>query len=153
MKKKYKKNLILCQKEKGENATKKVSLSTVNRILNKYISKPKQIKKIFFLSTTNKIQRLQFLKFMKRNQIDPSKIFFTDESVFNLSSYFNRNYKIRLSKETQKKINRGNESAMGKITRQFHKKENGTMVSGGICREGLSKLVFHSENVNSFSFK
>ena len=65
--KKIQKNLILCQKEKGENATKKVSLSTVNRILNKDISKPKQIKKVFFLSTTNKMQRLQFLKFMKRN--------------------------------------------------------------------------------------
>ena len=99
------------------------------------------------------MQRLQFLKFMTRNQIDPSKIFFTDESVFNLSSYFNRNYKIRLSKETQKKINRGNESSIGKITRQFHKKENGIMVSGGKCREGLSKLVFHSGNVNSFSYK
>ena len=90
---------------------------------------------------------------MKRNQIDPSKIFFTDESIFNLSSYFNKNYKIRLCRETQKKINRGDESAMGKITRQFHKKENGIMVSGGICREGLSKLIFHSGNVNSFSYK
>ena len=27
------------------------------------------------------------------------------------------------------------------------------MVSGGICREGLTKLVFHSANVNSFSYK
>ena len=42
---------------------------------------------------------------------------------------------------------------MGKITRQFHKKENGIMVSGGICRQGLSKLIFHSGNVNSFSYK
>ena len=89
---------------------------------------------------------------MKKNEIDPSKIFFTDESIFNLSSYFNQNYKIRLSKETQKQINRGDELAMKKITRQFHKKENGIMVSGGICREGLSKLIFHSGNVNSFSY-
>ena len=41
----------------------------------------------------------------------------------------------------QKKINIGDESAKGK-KRQFHKKENGIMVSGGICRKGLGKLIF-----------
>lgn len=142
----------LPKRKKEKKLQKKISVSTVNRILNKYISKPKQIKKVFFLSTTNKNQRLKFLKFMKRNDIDPSKIFFTDESIFNLGSYFNRNYKIRLSKETQKQINRGDELAMKKITRQFHKKENGLMVSGGICKDGLGKLIFHSGNVNSFSY-
>ena len=40
---------------------------------------------------------------MKKNEIEPGDIFFTDESTFNLSSYFNRNYKIRLSPQTQKK--------------------------------------------------
>ena len=27
------------------------------------------------------------------------------------------------------------------------------MVSGGICREGLGKLIFHSGNVNTFAYK
>ena len=34
-----------------------------------------------------KEQSLRFLQFMKANEILPSDIFFTDESVFNLSSY------------------------------------------------------------------
>ena len=39
---------------------------------------------------------------MKAHNISPSDIFFTDESIFNLSSYFNRNMKIRVSKRTEK---------------------------------------------------
>ena len=104
----------LSKKKKEKTRKKKVSLSTVNRTLNSFLSRPKQIKKVFFLSMTNREQRLKFLKFMKKNRIEPDSIFFTDESTFNLSSYFNRNYKIRLSPQTQKKINRGDELALKK---------------------------------------
>ena len=110
----------LSKMKKEKNRKKRVSLSTVNRTLNKHLSKPKQIKKVFFLSSTNREQRMKFLQFMKKNGIEPANIFFTDESTFNLSSYFNRNYKIRLSPLTQKKINRGDELAMKKITREFN---------------------------------
>jgi len=143
----------LSKEKKEKGIQKRVSLSTINRTLNKGLSKPKQIKKVFFLSSSKKFQRLKFLQFMKQNNISPDKIFFTDESIFNLSSFFNRNYKIRLSKQTQKKINRGDECALQKITREFPKKENGVMVSGGICRDGLGKLIFHSGNINSFAYK
>ena len=51
---------------------------------------------------------------MKQNNLFPSQIFFTDESVFNVASYFNRNYKIRLSKTTSKLIKNGNESTLKK---------------------------------------
>ena len=143
----------LSKTKKEKNRKKNVSLSTINRTLNNNISKPKQIKKVIFLSSTNKEQRLKFLNFMKKNDIGPANIFFTDESTFNLSSYFNRNYKIRLSRQTQKKINRGDESAMKNITREFHKKENGVIVSGGISKDGLGKLIFHSGNINTFAYK
>ena len=92
----------LSKKKKEQNCQKKVSLSTVNRTLNKHLSKPKQIKKVFFLSSTNKEQRIKFLRFMKKNEIEPGDIFFTDESTFNLSSYFNRYYKIRFSPQIKK---------------------------------------------------
>ena len=52
-----------------------------------------------------------------------------------------------------KKINRGDEQDIEKVTRQFHKRENGIIVSGGICKDGLGKLIFHSDNVNSFAYK
>ena len=53
-------------KKKKFNCLKKVSLSTVNRTVGKHLSKPKQIKKVFFLSSTNKDQRIKFLRLMKK---------------------------------------------------------------------------------------
>ena len=77
----------LSKEKKEKGIQKRVSLSTINRTLNKGLSKPKQIKKVFFLSSSKKFQRLKFLQFMKQNNISPDKIFFTDESIFNLSSF------------------------------------------------------------------
>ena len=143
----------LPKSKKEKKLQKKISLTTVNKTLNKYLSKPKQIKKVFYLSSLNKEKRLKFLKFMMDNKITPTKIFFTDESNFNIASYFNRNIKIRLCKKTLKAIKRGNEIALQKVTKPFHKKLNGILVSGGICNEGLGRLIFHSGNVNTFAYK
>ena len=143
---------ILSKKYKEKRA-KKISLSTTNKMLNKYVSKQKNIRKVFCLEKSEKSKRLQFLKFMRLNKITPSNIFFTDESIFNLSSYFNKNSKIRITKKTQRLIKDGNEKALKNITREFHKKETGIMISGGISSEGLGKLIFHSGNVNTFAYK
>ena len=61
------------KKEKGEQ--KKVSLSTINKTLNQYLSKPKPIRKVFYLDENKKEQRLKFLQFMKAHDISPSDIF------------------------------------------------------------------------------
>ena len=58
-------------KKKRFNCLKKVSLSTVNRTVGKHLSKPKQIKKVFFLSSTNKEKRIKFHRLMKKNEIEP----------------------------------------------------------------------------------
>jgi len=42
---------------------------------------------------------------------------------------------------------------MKNITREFHKKENGVIASGGISKDGLGKLIFHSGNINTFTYK
>ena len=42
---------------------------------------------------------------------------------------------------------------MKNITREFHKKENGVIVSGWISKDGLGKLIFHSGNINTFAYK
>ena len=42
---------------------------------------------------------------------------------------------------------------MKKVTREFHKKENDVIVSGGISKDGLGKLIFHSVNINTFAYK
>ena len=75
---------------------------------------------------------------MENNKITPDDIFFTHESTFNLASYFNRNMKIRISKRTAKGLKNGNESSIRLVTRDFHKKVNGNMISGGISKNGLA---------------
>ena len=109
---------------------------------------------MFFLKPADRQLRVEFCKFMRDNNIGPENLFFTDESVFPLWSYMNKGTnKIRISKKTRKKLKAGDEKAIDLVTRPKHKFNNGIMVSGGMCNEGLGKIIFHSGNVNSFSYK
>ena len=51
----------LPKSKKEKVLQKKVSLSTVNKTLNQYLSKPKPIRKDFYLDENKKEQRLRFL--------------------------------------------------------------------------------------------
>ena len=42
---------------------------------------------------------------------------------------------------------------MKKVTLEFHKKENGVIISRGKSKDWLSKLIFHRGNINTFSNK
>ena len=102
---------------------KKISFSTANRILNKYISKSKIIRNAF-LKPTDKQLRVKFCKFMRENNIGPENLFFTDESVFPLWPYMNKGTnKIRISKKTRKKLKAGDEKAIDLVTRLKHTME------------------------------
>ena len=139
-------------KEKGIN--KKISLSTANRVLNKHVGKPRVIRKVFSLKPYERKLRLDFCKYMKEKNLEPKQIFFTDESIFPLHPYMNKGTnKIRLCKKTRRKLKAGNEKAIELVTRPHNKFNNGIMVSGGICNEGLGKIIFNSGNLNSFSYK
>ena len=87
-----------------ENKTKKtISLSTANRILNKYIGKPRVIRRVFYLKPSERKLRVEFCKFMKENNLGPQNIFFTDESNFPFCPYMNKGAnKIRLCKKQKK---------------------------------------------------
>ena len=61
--------------------------------------------------------------------------------------------KIRLSRKTRRKLKSGEEKSVNLVTRQYHKFYNAIMVSGGICKEGLGEIIFHSGNLNSFAYK
>ena len=52
----------LPKNRKEKKQQKKVSLSTVNKTLNKYLSKPKRIRKVFVLNEKQKEQRFNFFK-------------------------------------------------------------------------------------------
>ena len=65
------------KKFKEKKMKKKISLSTTNRMLNKYIGKPKVKRKVFYLKSVEKNLRVQFCKFMKVNNIGPlMKVYF-----------------------------------------------------------------------------
>ena len=129
-------------------------MSTANRILNRFISKPRVIRKVFYLKPSDKILRVQFLKFMKENGIGPENIYFTDESIFPLQAYMNKGTnKIRLCKKTRRKLKSGNEKAINLVSKSRHKFTNAIMVSGGICKDGLGEIIFHGGNINSFAYK
>ena len=68
------------KKFKEKKMKKKISLSTANRMLNKYIGKPKVIRKVFYMKPIDKILRVQFCKFMKENNICPEDIFLQKRS-------------------------------------------------------------------------
>ena len=141
----------LPKKLKEKKRQKKISLSTANRILNKYIEKPRILRKVFNLKQEEKQLRLNFLKFMRDKNIGPEDIFFTDESIFPLKAYLNKGTnKIRLCKKTQRKIKSGDERAINLRIRPHPKFNKGIMVSGAICEKGLGKLIFHSGNVIKF---
>ena len=144
----------LPKRMKEKKIKKTISLSTANRILNKYIGKPRVIRRVFYLKPSERKLRVEFCKFMKENNLGPQNIFFTDESNFPFCPYMNKGTnKIRLCKKTEKKLKAGDEKTNELVTRQYHKFNNGILVSGGICDEGLGQIIFHSGNVNSFAYK
>ena len=103
----------LLKKFKEKKMKKNISLSTANRMLNKYIGKPKVIRKVFYMKPIDKILRVQFCKFMKENNIGPENIFFAVESVFPLYAYLNKGTnKIRLSKKTRRNLKSGDEKSI-----------------------------------------
>ena len=62
---------------------------TANKVLNKYIGKPKILRKDFYLKKEERQLRLDFLKYMRDKNISPEDLFFTDESIFPLKAYLN----------------------------------------------------------------
>ena len=98
-------------------------------MLNKFIGKPKVIRKVFYMKPIDKNLRVQFCKFMKENNIGPENIFFTDESVFPLYAYMNKGTnKIKLSKKTRRNLREGDEKSINLVIREHYKFNTAIMV-------------------------
>ena len=114
-----------------KKTSKKVCVSTINKILNKFISKPIKMWKVFVLSEKNKEKRYNFLKFLQKHNMSPDNIFFKDESVFNLS-FINGNCKILITEKVRKNLKRGSQSTINLMVRPTQKKSLSIVFSGGI---------------------
>ena len=127
-----------------------IGYRTINKILNKFISKPRTIRKVFFLSNEQKIKRVEFCKMILEKKWTGKEIFFTDETQIDLSGYIHD--KIRLSKENEKKLQEGQLDVYDLITRPQKKFEKSIMVAGGISFYGVGKLMLLNGTENEFCY-
>ena len=131
-----------------ENMT--IHKSTVCRILNKELGRPRKVKRVFYLTEDQKKQRIEFCEKMLDKGIKGGNIFFSDETKIDMGSYFN-DY-IRLTKENKEKLKKGSEEVFNIINRPQRKFEPSIMVAGGVCSYGLSNLIFLDGTENEFSY-
>ena len=130
-----------------------VSHVSVNSLLKKQFKKPRRANKTFYLTDLNKLQRKQFSKNIAQKGIRGDSIFFTDEKIFCLNVPLNpQTNQIRLSKKNIKKLNSGNTELFNKIHTPLKKFPESFMVSGGLTKNGVSKLIFCVGTMNNFSY-
>ena len=75
----------------------------------------------------------------------------TDETKIELSPFTRGS--IRLTKENITKLKNGSVDIYELISGQESRFELSIMIAGGICRYGLSNLIFYSGTQNNFSYK
>ena len=135
-----------------EKYHKKISHSTVNNILNNGLTKPLKVINTFHLTKLHEEKRLKFAEYIINNNINTNNIFFTDECRVVLYPKLNsHNNFIRYDKEERE--NRWNPDIQKKRANETPKFEKSIMIAGGICKYGLSNLVFCSGTQNNFSYK
>ena len=140
------------KKEFFEEFNKNISHTTINNILNTKLSKPLKITNTFKLTNTHEGKRFKFANFILDNQFNTENIFFTDECRVVLFPKLNKqNNTIRYSKDERK--NRWNPEIEKKRENATPKFEQSIMIAGGICKYGLSNLIFCSGTQNNFSYK
>ena len=140
------------KKEFFEEYNKNISHTTINNFLNKSLSKPLKVVNTFLLTDSHEEKRKKFADFILENNINTNNLFFTDECRVVLYPKLNKqNNVIRFNKEDRKQrwkpeIEQKRENATPKF-------EQSIMMSGGICKYGLSNLIFCSGTQNNFSYK
>ena len=72
----------LPRNKKEKNMNKKVSLSTINNTLNKYISKPKPMRKVFFFVPKKERAKASIFNFYERKSNFSRKYFFHRRKCF-----------------------------------------------------------------------
>jgi len=140
------------KKDFCEKFNKNISHSTINNILNKGLTKPLKVVNTFALTELHKEKRKRFVQDLKNDNINTDRIFFTDECRVVLIPKLNRqNNYIRYNKDERK--NRFNPEIQKKRENQTPKFDQSVMIAGGVCKYGLSNLVFCSGTQNNFSYK
>ncbi len=131
-----------------------ISHSTVNKLLNKVLTRPRKAKTTFKLTDTNKDKRIELIQWVKDNKVKGKDIFFTDESRFLLDTPLNsQTNQIRFNKEDEKKLKSGDTKIYEKVNKPMPKYTSGFMVAGGMSTHGLGKLIFCVGTMNTFAYQ
>ena len=117
--------------------------STINRHLNRLLSKPRKPRKAFFLSKANQAKRKEFAECIIEKEIQGRDLFFTNEKKFMLHRNSNhQTCRMRLTKENEELFKNGDSKIFELLEEPVKKFEEGFMVAGGISWFGVSKLIF-----------
>jgi hypothetical protein len=132
----------------------KISKFPVQTYLKQAFNKPKRAGKTFYKNPRDKISRKNFAKWIIDNDITGDKIFFTDEKTFCLNGPLNPQInQIRLSKKDKLRLKAGDEKLLEKVNIPQKKFPDSFMVAGGLCKNGVSKLMFCIGTIQSWAYK
>ena len=126
--------MLMNEKFKKEGRDLKISHMISSRILNKNLGKPRKIKKIFYINNKKKEERIKYCHKIQELGLKGKDIFFTDESIMDLSPFVNE--KIRLSKENNEKLKKGDPEALNLLNKQADKCPKRILIAGGISYYG-----------------
>jgi len=131
----------------------KISKAAINRRLLKLLNRPLRPIKTFQLLPNHRITRQKFCKFIQDKKLKGSDIFFTDEKRFYLNPPTNsQTNRIRFTHEYNKRRLDGDNAihALGcNATKAY---DDGFMVAGGVCENGVSKLTLCVGTMNSYAY-
>ena len=121
--------------------------------MKKLLKRPIKAKKTFLLRDKDKDKRIDFKEMIKEKKIEGKDIFFTDEKRFILNPPLNKQTnQIRVDEKGYKEFKSGKGKLFEKISKPLPKFSQGIMVAGGLCGQGVSKLIFVTGTMNSFSY-
>ena len=136
------------------NFQKKICKTTLHNFIRAHFGKPYKIRKKPYFKREHLVKRKKFADYIIENNIKGSDIFFTDEKIFLIDFFPNKQTnQIRLSDDMKKKLRQGKEKAENLLSKKVPKKSRGFMVAGGVSKQGVGKLIFCIGTVDSFAYK
>jgi len=122
---------------------RRITTGSVQRFLVRKFGKARRLIKKPLLKPSHISQRKAFAEYIVKNEIDHTKIFFTDEKRFIMNFVPNKQTnQIRLSKKTQRLLKQNDQEVEKLLTIPVEKNPRGVMVAGGVSYYGVGKLTF-----------
>ena len=132
---------------------RRLTTGSVHRFLVKKFGRARKLIKKPLLKPSHISQRKVFAEYIVKNEIDFTKIFFTDEKRFIMNFVPNKQTnQIRLTKKTKMQLKQNNEEVEKLLTIPVEKNPKGVMVAGGVSYYGVGKLNFIVGVMDSYAY-